>query len=154
MGQENNFKYPIALRFHCTRCGLCCGDTDEKERHILLLKKEAEKIATATSQPFSAFAKKINGKVPYTYEMKKTDKTHACVFLENNKCLVYPLRPLVCRFYPFELKNADRFEHEFLCTKECPGVNRGRILGIDYYAQLFKIAQARLSPKRAKQRKG
>jgi Fe-S-cluster containining protein len=153
MGKRDRFKHPVAQRFFCTKCGLCCGDTNEKRRHILLLKKEADEIAEAVSQPISAFAKRIKGKAPYAYEIRKTNEIGACVFLQNNKCLIYPFRPLVCRFYPFELKNAADQEYEFLCTKECPGINKGKILGTNYYAQLFKIAQARLSPDKARQRK-
>ena len=148
MGKEDRFKYPVAQRFFCTRCGLCCGDTNERKRHILLLKNEADEIGEAVSQPVLAFAKRIRGKAPYVYEIRKTDKIGACVFLQNKKCLIYPFRPLVCRFYPFELKKAADQGHEFLCTKECPGINKGKILEPNYYAQLFEIAQARLSPTR------
>lgn len=153
MGKEDRFKYPVAQRFFCTRCGLCCGDTNERKRHILLLKNEADEIAVAVSQPVLAFAKRIRGKAPYVYEIRKTDEIGACVFLQNNKCLIYPFRPLVCRFYPFELKLAANQGHEFLCTKECPGINKGKIRQPNYYAQLFEIAQARLSPDQTDQRK-
>jgi uncharacterized protein len=153
MGKEDRFKHPVAQRFFCTRCGLCCGDTNERKRHILLLENEADEIAVAVSQPVLEFAKKIRGKAPYVYEIRKTDEIGACVFLQSNKCLIYPIRPLVCRFYPFELKKAADQGHEFLCTKECPGINKGKILKPNHYAQLFKIAQARLNPEQTKQRK-
>jgi uncharacterized protein len=153
MGKEDRFKHPVAQRFFCTRCGLCCGDTNERKRHILLLKNEADEIGKAVSQPVLAFAKRIRGKAPYVYEIRKIDEIGACVFLQDNKCLIYPFRPLVCRFYPFELKKAADQIHEFLCTKECPGINKGKILERRYYAQLFEIAYARLSPDQTKQRK-
>ena len=144
MGQKESFKHPTTLRFHCIKCGLCCGDTKERSRHVLLLMKEAEKIATNTSQPISVFTTRIDGKKPYTYEMKKTEESGACIFLANNRCTIYSLRPLICRFYPFELRNRDAQEYEFLCTKECPGINKGKILGAQYFAKLFRLAQTRL----------
>jgi uncharacterized protein len=144
MKQKENFKHPAATRFHCIKCGLCCGDTEERSRHVILLENEVEEIATATSQPISIFATRIDGKYPYAYEMKKTDKTGLCIFLAKNRCTIYSLRPLICRFYPFELRNRGAQEYEFLCTKECPGINKGRVLSEQHFTRLFRLAQARL----------
>jgi Fe-S-cluster containining protein len=152
MGKENTFKHPTAQRFLCTKCGLCCGDTNERKRRILLLEKEANEIADAVSKPISVFAKRIKGKAPYVYEMKKTDNMHSCVFLQNNLCLIYQTRPLVCRFYPFELRSENNQEYEFSSTKECPGINKGRVLKTQYYDQLFRIAKARIGVREKRQK--
>jgi len=138
-----NFDYPTTVRFHCTKCGICCGDTKEKTRHIILLKTEAEQIATTTSRPISKFAVEINSKVPYVYEIKKRAEDGKCIFLEQNRCTIYPLRPLICRFYPFELKSAHSGKHKFLFTEECPGINKGRMLGANYFRKMFRLAQAK-----------
>jgi Fe-S-cluster containining protein len=139
--EKVGFKYPGNVRFHCLLCGICCGDTKEKARHILLLDAEAEKIAKATLKPVSGFAEKIEGHEPYIYEMKKTAKEGKCVFLENERCTIYALRPLICRFYPFELRVGTNGKHEFLCTTECPGVGRGKKLKQDYFERLFQEAK-------------
>jgi hypothetical protein len=144
-----NFNYPTAVRFQCIKCGICCGDTKEKTRHILLLKTEAEQIATTTSQQTSKFTIKINNKAPYTYKMKKT-KNGKCIFLKNNRCTIYTARPLICRFYPFELKTAHRGKHTFLYTTECPGINKGPMLSKNYFRKLLRLARAQTAdPKRA-----
>jgi Fe-S-cluster containining protein len=147
-----SFNYPAVVRFQCIKCGICCGDTKEKNRHILLLKAEAEQIATTTSQPTSAFTVKIKDKAPYSHEMKKTEEGK-CVFLENNCCTIYTARPLICRFYPFELKTAHDGKHTFLYTTECPGINKGSMLSKNYFRKLLRLAHARsrqtASPKRA-----
>jgi len=147
-----NFNYPAAVHFQCVKCGICCGDTKEKARHILLLKIEAEQIATTTSQPTSKFTEKIKNKAPYNYEMKKT-KNGKCIFLENNRCTIYTARPLICRFYPFELKITHDGKHTFLYTLECPGINKGHMLSKNYYRKLLRLAHARsrqtADPKRA-----
>ena len=39
----------------------------------------------------------------YSYEMKK-NKKGKCFFLKENQCCIYEFRPIICRFYPFELK--------------------------------------------------
>ncbi|MCW4045122.1 MAG: YkgJ family cysteine cluster protein [Candidatus Bathyarchaeota archaeon] len=139
-----NFDYPAQLRFQCTKCGICCGDTPEKTRHILLLTAEAEQIAKVTKQPIAKFAEKTTGKTPYTYEMKKTAENGKCVFLtENNHCAIYPLRPLICTFYPFELRTTANGKHQFQHTTECPSIGKGETLRKNYYIKLLKQAQAK-----------
>ena len=147
--QKMNFNYPTTVRFQCIKCGICCGDTKEKTRHILLLKTEAEQIATATSQPTAAFTIKTKNKTPYNYEIKKTEEGK-CIFLENNRCTIYATRPLICRFYPFELKIAHNGKHTFLYTNECPGINKGPILSKNYFRKLLRLARTQTAdPKRA-----
>jgi Fe-S-cluster containining protein len=138
-----SFKYPADVRFRCVKCGICCGNTQGRIRHILLLNTEAEQIAAATLQLISEFAVKIEGKAPYSYEMKKTAEDGKCVFLEKNRCIIYSLRPLICRFYPFELKIAANQKHEFLYTDECPGIGKGKTLDKNYFRKLFQLARAK-----------
>jgi Fe-S-cluster containining protein len=137
-----SFNYPAAVHFQCTKCGICCGDTKEKTRHILLLKTEAEQITTTTTQPTSKFTIKIKDKTPYNYEMKKTENGK-CIFLKNNCCTIYSARPLICRFYPFELKITHNGKHTFLYTTECPGINKGPMLSKNYFRKLFRLARAK-----------
>jgi Fe-S-cluster containining protein len=148
LGQKVNFDYPAALRFQCTKCGLCCGDTQEKVRRILLLTAEAEQIATATSQPIAKFAETVEGKAPYSYEMKKTLENGKCVFLAKNRCTIYSLRPLICRFYPFELKMVANRKYSFLYTNECPSIGKGKTLSKNYFEELFQLARAKTKVQR------
>jgi Fe-S-cluster containining protein len=136
-----SFEYPLAVRFRCVKCGICCGDTKEKIRHTLVLSTEAERIALATSRSISAFAMRVEDKAPYSYEMKKTAENGKCVFLENNRCIIYSLRPLICRFYPFELKIAANQKHEFRYTDECLGIGKGKMLTKSYFEKLFQLAR-------------
>ena len=143
-----SFNYPAAMRFRCIKCGICCGDTQEKVRHILLMKKEAEQIAAATLQPISAFAVKVQDKAPYSFELRKTTKEGECVFLKNNRCAIYSLRPLICRFYPLQLKTGVNRKHEFLHTSECPGIGKGKLLRANDFERLFQLAQAKARAER------
>jgi Fe-S-cluster containining protein len=136
------FDYPAAVRFRCVKCGICCGDTKEKTRHILLLAPEAEQISKTTLQPTSRFAMKINSTKHYTYEMKKRENGK-CVFLENDRCTIYVVRPLICRFYPFELKSLNDKKHQFLFTEECPAIGKGRMLSEGYFRKMFRLACSR-----------
>ena len=137
---HTNFTYPRNVRFECTRCALCCGDTKVRARHILLLKKEAHKISETTSKLVEDFAFRIEGHEPYVYEMRK-GISGKCVFLEKDDCTIYASRPLVCRYYPFELRTLQNGRLFFSSTKECPGMGRGRLLGKVYYEELFRLAR-------------
>lgn len=137
-----NFDYPNTVHFRCMKCGICCGDTKEKTRHVLLLKTETEQIAEATSQPTTQFAVEINGSEPYGYEMKKKAEDGKCVFSENNRCRIYLVRPLICRFYPFKLDSYSG-KYIFRFTKECPGIGKGRILRQQDFKKMFHLARAK-----------
>lgn len=139
-GTHTNFAYSKNVRFQCTRCALCCGDTEAKARHILLLKKEAERISETTSRPVEDFACRTEGYEPYVYEMRKSI-SGKCLFLEKDTCAVYASRPLVCRYYPFELRSLRSGRLVFSSTKECPGMSRGKLLGKVYFEELFRLAR-------------
>ena len=145
--EKKDFTHPVKVRFECNRCGLCCGDTEQKTRHILLLKSEAEKISSQTCQPIADFAVEVEEKQPYVYEMKKLNEGK-CVFLTNNHCSIYCLRPLICMFYPFELKfNEDKATYEFSFTLECPEINQGKLYSTFDFKKLFDVANERLNQK-------
>ncbi|MGD6807188.1 MAG: YkgJ family cysteine cluster protein [Candidatus Bathyarchaeia archaeon] len=139
-----SFTYPANVCFECNGCGLCCGDTERKLRHILLLESEAEDISAATCLPIEEFTTEIIGSAPYVYEMKKPEGK--CYFLKNNKCTIYDVRPLICRFYPFELKfDKDKDSHVFSFTLECPTINKGgRAMAKRDFEALFQLAEQRL----------
>ncbi len=139
-----DFTYPIDLSFKCSKCGLCCGDTKRKTRHILLLETEAQKISQKTSLAKSTFSTEIKDKQPYLYEMKKSSD-RKCAFLKEGQCTIYELRPLICIFYPFELKfDPDSNQNVFDFTLECPGINQGKPFAKKDFAELFEIAEERL----------
>jgi len=139
------FGYPEGLRFECVRCALCCGDTRSRKRCILLLQEDARSISEAVFKPIEAFATKTRGHGLYVYKMRKTREGGKCVFLEGTDCSIYPKRPLVCRFYPFELVTQKDRKPSFFCTGECPGVKRGRRLEREYFEDLFNLACEQLA---------
>jgi len=132
-----SFEYPKHVRFVCKRCAICCGDTKEKVRQILLLRIEAEYISRKTSKSIGGFAEKIEGFKPYAYLMKKT-KEGKCIFLKDNLCTIYEIRPLICRFYPFQLENKGNNKFAFTYTNECSGIGKGPQLKKKFFENLFK----------------
>jgi Fe-S-cluster containining protein len=141
------FKYPRNIRFECSRCALCCGDTKNRKRSILLLQIESGCISQKTSKTLDEFAEKVEGFEPYVYRMKK-NSDGKCVFLKNNLCSIYGIRPLICRFYPFQLRSIGTNKFVFECTNECPGIGKGRKLKREFFEKLFKVLKASMSDSR------
>ena len=68
-----------------------------------------------------------------------------CFFLKDNQCTIYELRPLICRFYPFELKfDLNKNQHVFDFTVECPGISKGKMMSRRDFEELFLLAQEKL----------
>ncbi len=139
------FEHPKHVRFECNRCAICCGDTEAKTRMILLMRCEADRISQRTTKPLDTFVETIEGHAPYVYCMKKTDKGK-CLFLSDSSCTIYKVRPLICRFYPFELRNVGEGNYVFACTDECPGIGQGIELDEEHFEKLF--AQSKETMKR------
>jgi Fe-S-cluster containining protein len=131
--------YPKKVRFKCEKCALCCGDTKDRIRRILLLKIETERISQKTHKSVDRFAEKLDGCEPYVYVMKKTENGK-CIFLKDSLCTIYQTRPLICRFYPFELKEDEHCKHVFAYTDECPAIGNGPYLEKRYFEKLFKMS--------------
>jgi Fe-S-cluster containining protein len=132
------FDYPRKVRFKCEKCALCCGDTEDRIRRILLLEIEAKNISKKTHKSVNSFAEKVEGFEPYIYVMKKAEN-RKCVFLKDDLCTIYQARPLICRFYPFELKE-ENHKHIFAYTDECPAIGKGPCLEKGYFEKLFKAS--------------
>lgn len=132
--------YPADVRFECQRCSRCCADTEARGRRILLLEAEARVIAEAKGIPLETFAVPSPCTPPYAFSMRKVEGR--CVFLRRTECTVYAVRPLVCRFFPFELRRSEPEGYEFVGTEEyCPGLGRGRLLTHRLFKELFASAE-------------
>jgi len=103
---------------------------------ILLLKSEAERISQKTLKKLDEFAERIEEQEPYVYLMRKTFDGK-CVFLKDNLCAVYEMRPLICRFYPFNLDNLGNHNYVFSYTEECPDIGSGPQLKKRFFDKLF-----------------
>ncbi len=148
------FDFPKNVAFECSRCGLCCGDTSAKKRHILLLKADAERLTSFLNRGISTFSVKTSDKHSYIYEMQKSPDGK-CILLNNNQCSAYEARPLICRFYPFELSSRADGSYSFQATEECPGVIRCDDLSCDkklvdakYFKKLLELAKVEFNERK------
>jgi len=149
VSKKENIAYPDNLRWKCVRCATCCGDTEKRARHVLILASEAQAIAAGTGMRIEEFARRLENSKPYEFEVRKNN--NRCMFLNGVSCSIYSKRPLICRFYPFLLKRSESGTLEFeLPEHECPGVGRGRKLTQGYYVHLFRIAVKKLKLHRSR----
>ena len=82
------------------------------------------------------FAERTGGPEPFVYRMRK--KGGRCIFLRDNLCSIYEIRPIICRFYPFKLENLGENRYRFSYTEECPGIGKGPQLKRGFFEELFK----------------
>jgi Fe-S-cluster containining protein len=132
---RSGLEFPSGIRWKCKRCGLCCGDTGDRERRILATEYEVDSISKFTGLEASAFSSPT-GKELYTHAIKKIDGL--CTFLRGGSCSIYGVRPLVCMFYPFSMSFRDgklRFE---LTRDRCPGIGDGEVLGRQHFEGLVR----------------
>lgn len=102
-------------------CPSCPATCCHAVVHVTIV--EAARIATALTLPFSRFVRAVAVDPPRAFEPSavvvidgverrlafvETNEAHRCVFLhdvgESRRCSIHPLRPGICRQYPFKLK--------------------------------------------------
>lgn len=67
------------------------------------------------ASPFPAFMEGRDGGL-FTFEWCLREEDGACVFHTHGRCRIYPVRPLICRTYPFVLDGDD------IGISDCEGV--------------------------------
>ena len=132
------FIYPNEIIWKCQRCTLCCKDSCKHIRRIKLLKKECITISCKINIPIEHFTVPTLDKT-YSYEILK--KNGECIFLTDNYCKIYENRPLICQFYPFEMKTLKDNVYQILFSgKECSAINKGIKLNEKFFRDLAKNA--------------
>ncbi|ASJ01410.1 YkgJ family cysteine cluster protein [Thermococcus gorgonarius] len=117
--------------FKCLYCLDCC-----RGRHVYLTLKDIEKIAGEGHDPQDFVTFSIEGgKLRFVLSVREWDL--GCVFHdpETGKCRIHPVRPLICRIYPFMVsrkplgvEGEKPFEYKgeklwLYYDESCPGIN-------------------------------
>lgn len=109
-------KHPV---FQCRQCGVCCAGRGG----IHMRPQEVEAMAAYLSMSVEEFCRKFV-EASATGPRLTVAANGFCVFLqEGNDCRVHPVKPFICRQWPFLpplLANADELEH---AKGACPGIN-------------------------------
>lgn len=93
------FSSKYVIKGKCKRCGACC-------RNILFSTQEGyikdEEIFKKMQKKYPYYRNfKISGMVKDKKDFQNGALTFECKFIsKNNKCKIYPIRPIFCRDYP------------------------------------------------------
>jgi len=96
----------------CTRCGECCRLTTDGV--WLINQAEVNELAFASGLSRRQFIKR--------YLFLNDGRLHLrvpCVFQKSNSCSIYNIRPMSCRFYPFQVEIINNELQ--ICVRQCPG---------------------------------
>jgi Fe-S-cluster containining protein len=111
----------LDMGFSCQACGECCRGQDNS---VLVFPFEIRSIQEATSLSWAEVATPpAEGEWDregyfHTLEWRLAKSGEACRFYQGKKCAIYPVRPMLCRSYPFYL---DRGK---LMASECQGLGK------------------------------
>jgi Fe-S-cluster containining protein len=107
------------FKFECIAgCSNCCRLSDG---FVFLTEDEANNIAEYLHKPIEEIHKWFIKRLDDRFCLVDGENEH-CIFLENDRCLIYPVRPQQCKDYPFwpEITSSeDRWIKE---KKVCPGI--------------------------------
>ncbi|MFZ3046001.1 MAG: YkgJ family cysteine cluster protein [Desulfatirhabdiaceae bacterium] len=124
--------FDAGIRFACRRCGTCCTGGPGI---VHITPEEIEKIAIHLNQSVQDVTTEFIHSYPKGLAIAE-NSDGGCRFYSKNGCVIYPVRPMQCRTYPFwfpTLRSESSWENTCL---ECPGIGNGKrytreeILGI------------------------
>jgi Fe-S-cluster containining protein len=92
--------YSLIPDFACKSCGRCCGPINWRIPEGLVIKKYMEKHGIEH--------------VVWTHEDYEENDMN-CPYLKENKCIIYPVRPLVCRLQGHLMKLRCPYHCKLVC---------------------------------------
>ncbi len=102
--------------FSCRQCGECCRG----EKGILVTAAEHTAMAAYLGLPPDDFAARYLVETPLGPQL--ASRNSACILQAEGLCLVHPVKPRICREWPY-LPALLRHADEFAAAKEaCPGL--------------------------------
>jgi len=104
------------LVFSCRQCGECCRG----EKGILVTAAEQEAMAAYLRLSAADFASQYLVDTPLGPQLATRSGT--CVLQEGSLCRAHPVKPRICRQWPFLpalVAHADEFE---AAKEACPGI--------------------------------
>jgi len=85
------------MTFQCDKCGECCRTCAP----IDLTREDRLRIARHFKMDLKTFERKYARKTSKGFGTYVIKKDFPCQFLKGNECMVYEVRPGICRDYPF-----------------------------------------------------
>jgi len=126
------------LCFECQQCGKCCTGAPG---YVFFTLEESKKMAEylgLNERDFGYyFCRKVIVRGKQAFSLKEKPN-YDCIFLENQHCQIYLVRPDQCKTYPFWpriIESRAAWEKE---KAHCPGIGKGQALGMEKIQQILK----------------
>lgn len=123
--KERDEFYSDGLRFHCTRCSMCCRfDTG----YVFLSDSDLRRLVAGLGESKETVSEVYCKRVDLGFVSRlslREQPNKDCVFWIDGECSVYEHRPLQCRSYPFWPAHLGSRAEWDEVERECPGVNIG-----------------------------
>lgn len=118
---ENLPWYKDGLRFQCTGCGKCCTGGPG---YVWVTPEEIASIASFLNISIDVFVRRYIRQRDNRYALiEKKMQNYDCVFLENNRCQIYTVRPMQCQTFPWWQEQVRSKESWELAARYCEGIN-------------------------------
>lgn len=162
--QGNDPEEAMLPHFECTKCGACCRNeyllvtvtgSDIVKIAVVLglgpdeLFKALDFYITSDSTPTPVGLERIPSVATEQglafIALKKMDNGD-CIFLKEDLCMIHPVRPLVCRSFPFIFTESEGQRNWGLSAKKeiCPGLGIGPQMSKDAMDEIAEAILPRL----------
>jgi Fe-S-cluster containining protein len=111
--------YKNGLKFTCTGCGACCA---KEPGYVWLSSLEIEQMAKHLNLSQEEFLKRYTRKVFGRVSLLEKPN-YDCIFLKNNRCEIYTVRPRQCRTFPWWPDNLDSPQAWKETALRCEGID-------------------------------
>lgn len=111
--------YAHGLSFSCTGCGKCCTGSPG---YVWVSPEEIEQMASYLNLSVEEFSRCYIRRVKGRFSLIEHAKTYDCVFLKDNQCQIYPVRPTQCRTYPWWPQNLKSEKDWQQAAAYCEGI--------------------------------
>ena len=137
MSQKQYPWYVAGLHFQCIECGNCCSGPEEG--YIWTTDEEIEMIAEKLEMKVDEFRDKYIRDKGSRQTIIEEPKSKDCIFLCDRNgtrgCSIYDVRPNQCRTWPFWDMNLESPDDWNFASRNCPGINNGRLYTYDEIEQ-------------------
>ena len=112
--------YKEGLHFKCTECGKCCTGAPG---YVWVTREEIASMAAYLKVSIDDFVRKYIRQKDHRYALiEMRSRNYDCVFLHDNRCSIYPVRPKQCCTFPWWKENLNTPESWKMAAEKCPGV--------------------------------
>lgn len=118
--EDNKPWYKEGLRFKCTGCGQCCTGAPG---YVWVTDEEIEAIANHLKVDIIDFHRRYVRQVGNRKSLLEDPRSYDCIFLKENKCQIYSLRPKQCRTFPWWVHNLETEAQWQEAARHCEGIN-------------------------------